>query len=272
MDYSASDNKNRYFALGFALAFHGLLLLLFILIVFITPIPPFEVKPVPEIEIGLGMEGFGNTASGGSGAHDPDLETSPPDAAVSDNTSPPTADNVITDNTETDVAVKTNPNVKETPKAEELTPEQKKEREELEKALAKMKANRDKKGKGDGGGNTGGTGNGTNQGVGDGPGTGIGDGTPGGPGGTGWDLKGRSIIKKPQRMTDAEEEGIVVVEIIVDETGKVVKATAGMRGSTTQNARLYSKARSAAFEARFSPSPDGIKEQRGTYTFVFTLE
>ncbi|MFL5765369.1 MAG: hypothetical protein ACJ77K_15600 [Bacteroidia bacterium] len=270
---SATSKRNRYLALLFTLVFHALLFLAFILIVFVTPIPPFEVKPVPEIEIGLGMEGFGTAASGGSGAHDPNLETSPPDPVKSDAVTPPAAPNdVITDPTETNVSVPHNPAVVVKPQKDELTPEQKAEKEELEKALAKIKANRDKKGKGDGGGNTGGTGNGTNQGVGDGSGTGVGDGTPGGPGGNGWDLKGRSLLRKPDRMTDAEADGVVVVEIIVDENGKVVKATPGKRGSTTQNARLYAKARSAALEAKFSPSPDGIKEQRGTYTFVFTLE
>lgn len=264
----ATGNKNKYLALLFTIGFHALLFLLFILIVFITPIPAFEIKPVPEIEIGLGMEGLGNTASGGSGENDPNVETSM-EASVSATESAP---NVITDATETEVSVKTNPNSTTTTEVETLSPEEKKEREELEKALAKIKAMKDKKGKGDGGKNTGGTGNGTNSGVGDGPGTGIGDGTPGGPGGTGWDLKGRSLLKKPDRMTDSEEEGIVVVEIIVDETGKVIKATPGARGSTTTSSKLYAKARGAAKEAKFSPSPSGAKEQRGTYTFVFTLE
>jgi len=264
----ATGNKNKYLALLFTIGFHALLFLLFILIVFITPIPAFEIKPVPEIEIGLGMEGLGNTASGGSGENDPNIETSM-EAAVSATESAP---NVITDATETEVSVKTNPNSTTSTEVETLSPEEKKEREELEKALAKIKAMKDKKGKGDGGKNTGGTGNGTNSGVGDGPGTGIGDGTPGGPGGTGWDLKGRSLLKKPDRMTDSEEEGIVVVEIIVDETGKVIKATPGARGSTTTSSKLYAKARGAAKEAKFSPSPSGAKEQRGTYTFVFTLE
>ena len=264
----ATGNKNKYLALLFTIGFHALLFLLFILIVFITPIPAFEIKPVPEIEIGLGMEGLGNTASGGSGENDPNIETSM-EASVSATESAP---NVITDATETEVSVKTNPNSTTSTEVETLSPEEKKEREELEKALAKIKAMKDKKGKGDGGKNTGGTGNGTNSGVGDGPGTGIGDGTPGGPGGTGWDLKGRSLLKKPDRMTDSEEEGIVVVEIIVDETGKVIKATPGARGSTTTSSKLYAKARGAAKEAKFSPSPSGAKEQRGTYTFVFTLE
>ncbi len=264
----AAETKNKYLAVIFTIGFHALLFLLFILIVFITPIPPFEIKPVPEIEIGLGMEGAGNTASGGSGQNDPNVETSMDAAVTAANVAP----NVITDETGVETNVKPNPNPTPENTAETLSPEEKKEREQLEKALAKIKAMKDKKGNGDGGKNTGGTGNGNNTGVGDGPGTGIGDGTPGGPGGTGWDLKGRSLLKKPARMTDSEEEGKVVVEIIVDETGKVVKATAGARGSTTTSSKLYSKARSAAFEAKFSPSPEGIKEQRGTYTFVFTLE
>ena len=131
---------------------------------------------------------------------------------------------------------------------------------------------KDKKGNGDGGKNTGGTGNGNNTGVGDGPGTGIGDGTPGGPGGTGWDLKGRKLLKKPDRMTDSKEEGTVIVEIIVDENGNVKDAIAGKRGSTTTSAHLYALARQAAKQIKFNSSPDGTKEQHGTYTFVFTLE
>ena len=77
---------------------------------------------------------------------------------------------------------------------------------------------------------------------------------------------------KPDKLTDSEEEGIVVVEIIVDENGKVIKATPGQRGSTTTSAKLFAKARQAVRQAKFNPSPDGAKEQRGTWTFVFTLE
>ena len=62
------------------------------------------------------------------------------------------------------------------------------------------------------------------------------------------------------------------MEIIVDENGKVVLANPGQRGSTTTSSNLYSKARQAAYQAKFNQSPEGIKEQRGTYTFVFTLE
>ena len=111
-----------------------------------------------------------------------------------------------------------------------------------------------------------------NTGVGPGDGTGHGNNTPGYNGTGGYDLKGRLLLKKPERMTDNQEEGIVVVEIIVDETGKVIKVSPGQRGSTTTSSNLYAKARQAAYQAKFNPSPEGIKEQRGTYTFVFTLE
>jgi TonB family protein len=90
--------------------------------------------------------------------------------------------------------------------------------------------------------------------------------------GEGARLPGRSLLNKPERLTDSEAEGIVVVSIIVDENGNVTEAVPGQRGSTTQDAALYKKAKEAAFHAKFNPSPEGIKEQKGTYTFVFTLE
>lgn len=272
MDASA-ENKNKYIALGLTILFHVILFLLFIYIVFITPIPPFEIKPVPEIEIGLGMEGLGNKDAGGSGQHDNDIATS--ETKVKTPKSENSEANIITDDTETAVAVKTNKKKKKEKKenkSEQPVVKEEQPSEELLAALAALKNKNKHKGKGEGDGQTGGSGNGTQQGVGDGDGTGHGNGTPGYNGKGGYDLKGRALLKKPARMTDNEEEGIVVVEIIVDETGKVIKATPGQRGTTTQSSKLWSKARQASYDAKFNASPDGIKEQRGTYTFVFTLE
>lgn len=267
---ATSENKNRFAALGFTIGFHALLFLLFILIVFITPIPPFEIKPVPEIEIGLGMEGMGAEA-GGSGQNDPDIAAS--EVAASNPTTPNDAPNVVTDPTETDVVVKTNPNSKEQPKDEVKTSEEEKASQELLAALAKLKSKNKHDGKGEGTGNTGGSGTGTSTGVGGGGDPEEGNGHYHGQGGSGgYDLKGRMLVKKPERLTDATEEGVVVVEIIVDETGKVIKATPGQRGSSTFSSNLYAKARQAALSVKFNPSPDGKQEQRGTYTFVFTLE
>jgi protein TonB len=269
MDASA-ENKNRYVALTLTIGFHALLFLLFLFIVFITPIPAFEIKPVPEIKIELGMEGLGNADAGGSGQHDKDIATSQNAAVkpVTNNNTP----NVLTDDSDPTAVVKTNPKNKKDNKAEAPIVEEEKPSTELLNALAALKNKNKHVGKGEGDGNTGGSGNGNKQGVGDGGDSGHGDKTPGYNGRGGYDLKGRMLLQKPERMTDSQEEGIVVVEIIVDETGKVIKATPGQRGSTTTSSNLYAKAHQAALTVKFNPSPEGIKEQRGTYTFVFTLE
>jgi periplasmic protein TonB len=276
-----AENKNKYFALGLTVLFHAILFLIFILVVFVTPIPPFEVKPVPEIEIGLGMQGLGNADAGGSGKHDPEVATKPETPVVT-KTQPvvptPSPDKVVTDETGENVnIVKTEP--KKKPKKEKTVvtktppkPVEEKASSELSDALAILKSKKKHVGEGDGGSNRGGSGTGTSGGVGGGSSTGHGNGTPGYNGLGGPDLKGRLLLRKPAPMTDPEEEGIVVVEIIVDENGKVIKATPGQRGSTTFSSNLYSKARQAAMQAKFNPSPSGAKEQRGTYTFVFTLE
>lgn len=85
-------------------------------------------------------------------------------------------------------------------------------------------------------------------------------------------LANRSLLHKPEAILNSIDEGRVVVDIIVNESGKVISAIAGQRGSTTTSKVLFEKAVNAAFTARFNPSQEGIKEQRGTYTFVFTLE
>ncbi|MDF2437212.1 MAG: hypothetical protein K0Q95_1588 [Bacteroidota bacterium] len=269
--FDSTDNKNKYIALGLTVLFHVLLFLLFIFMVFITPIPPFEVKPVPEIEIGLGMEGMGSDP-GGSGDNSKDLQTSM-DAAAATTPVQSDAPNIVTDPTETDVVIKSNPenkkDVKETTDAPK-TPQEEQASAQLLNALAKLKNK--KGGKGEGDGNTGGSGEGTGKGVGNGDDDGLGN-RPGiGQGKGGYDLKGRGLVNKPDRLTDATEEGIVVVEIIVDQNGRVIKATPGQRGSTTMSSNLYAKARQAALTAKFTPRSEGSGEQRGTYTFVFTLE
>ena len=267
---TATENKNRYIALAYTIGFHVLLFLVFLLVVFVTPIPPFEIKPIPEIEIGLGMEGLGNSDAGGSGQKDKDIATSEKviTKAVVGNDAP----NVITDETATEVSVKNNPPNKEKPTTEEPKIKEPQPSSQLTRALATLRNSHTHTGKGEGDGNTGGSGTGNQQGVGSGDGTGHGNGNPGYNGKGGYDLKGRMLLQKPARMTHSQEEGIVVVEIIVDETGKVIKATAGKRGSTTTSSNLYAKARQAALTVKFNSSPEGITEQRGTYTFVFLLE
>jgi outer membrane biosynthesis protein TonB len=95
-------------------------------------------------------------------------------------------------------------------------------------------------------------------------------GTGKGDSGISFDLAGRSMTRRPTINDDSQEFGRVVIEVIVDKEGNVVTANGPARGSTTQATVLVNKAKQAAREARFSKSPSGVEEQRGTITFVFS--
>ncbi len=261
---ATAENRNRYTAAGLTIAIHIGLVALFVFIVFVTPIPPFEIKEVIDIEL-EGIEGLGNADAGGSGQNDPDIATST--NTVSDNKADNSSANTVADDSEPTVSVKNNP--QNTSKDNKVEPP--KEDTELLNALAALKKKDRDGGKGEGDGN-GGSGTGNANGVGDGNSTGHGNGTPGTNGGDGWDLKGRMLVKKPEKMTDAEEEGVVKIEIIVDVDGKVIKAAYTPKGSNTTNARLISKAQQAAYQYKFNKSADGKSEQYGTVTVHFTLE
>lgn len=104
-------------------------------------------------------------------------------------------------------------------------------------------------------------------GSGGGTGTGIGSGD-----GMGFDLKGRSLARKPDITDNSKETGKVVVGITVDRNGRVTKVQPGLKGTTTLNPTLIEKAKQGAMDARFSPKPDGPEEQFGTMTFVFRFK
>lgn len=113
------------------------------------------------------------------------------------------------------------------------------------------------------GGNGGdGSGYGTGNGIGNGSGDGIGS----------FDLKGRTVARKPKVEENSRETGRVVVSVVVDRTGKVIKATPGQKGTTTLSPVLLEKAKNGALETRFSAKPDGPEEQYGSITFVFRFK
>lgn len=109
---------------------------------------------------------------------------------------------------------------------------------------------------------TGGSGGGNGNGNGRGTGSGSGDGIS-------YDLKGRSVQRKPVIEDKSKETGKVVVAIVVDRNGKVIKAMPNQRGTTTLNATLLEKARQGALDTKFTPKPDGPEEQYGTITIEF---
>jgi len=89
--------------------------------------------------------------------------------------------------------------------------------------------------------------------------------------GVSYGLQGRGFRSLPSPIYDFQGEGRVVVEVIVDRTGKVTKATPGIKGSTTLDDYLLKAAKDAAFEAKFDAKPDAPISQKGSITYNFKL-
>jgi len=97
-------------------------------------------------------------------------------------------------------------------------------------------------------------------------------GAPGsGSGGGGYGLKGRSLARKDVVEQKCNEEGRVVVEILVDRSGKVIKATPGVKGTLNSAKCLLDAAEETAFEYRWNPDSNAPAQQRGFIVINFKL-
>jgi TonB family protein len=259
--YTESEKSNKdLVAAGISFLVMGLIIVLLYLWRIIIPIPPFP-PTATIIELEYGGTDFGNYTEGQGNSDSPSMGDG---QGVKSNAAPvksgsPEDNNYLGNEADDPTAIKSSPNPTDgKPSNTQPSPD-----DELTAALS---AFQNSKGDGGGDGNAGKPGNlGTPDGVG-----GKGQGNEPGPG-PGISLKGRKIVKWPDRVTDSREEGKVVVGIVVDAQGNVIKAEPGEPGSTTTSPMLYMKARQAAMTAKFSPSPEGAEEQYGTITFVFVL-
>ena len=100
-------------------------------------------------------------------------------------------------------------------------------------------------------------------------GTPDGAGTGAGQSGVSFDLAGRNPSSLPLPAYDVPAQGRVVVAITVDRQGRVIRAVAGARGTTTTDATLHHLAETAALRARFNANPEATEEQVGTITYLF---
>jgi hypothetical protein len=82
-------------------------------------------------------------------------------------------------------------------------------------------------------------------------------------------LAGRQSKSLPLPNYNLKEEGVVVVDIWVDKNGKVTKAIAGSRGTTTTSQALWKLAVDAARRSTFYEKSDAAEEQKGTITYNF---
>lgn len=125
-------------------------------------------------------------------------------------------------------------------------------------------------GSGGSGGGTGG-GNGTGNGIGTGSGYGAGSGGGSG-GGSGYSLNGRKALSKPAPKYTCNEEGKVVVEVTVDQNGKTISATAGVKGTTNTASCLLEQAKIAALNTKWSADANAAAKQVGKIIYNFSLD
>ncbi|MDE5574232.1 MAG: energy transducer TonB, partial [Bacteroidales bacterium] len=59
------------------------------------------------------------------------------------------------------------------------------------------------------------------------------------------------------------------VRIYVDRSGRVTRAVAGVKGSTTMDGNLWKTAEKAALQSKFVPKENAPDEQVGTITYRF---
>ncbi len=279
----------QYRSLGLTLLIHAAILALMMLLYISSPIPPWE-------------EGLAGGGGGGSFVEfgemefndvPPEAVPTPPEQAISK----ADEEEILTSDLEETVSIDTPEKKKEEKKKEEkvLKKEVKKpttvstvKQPELAKVEERKADPRSlypgKKGSGgaptgtQGGKGSGGQGTGDGGGSGDGTGTGSGGGSGTGSGGghgpgngVGFDLAGRNMKSLPRLEDQSQEQGKIVIDIIVDKNGNVLRAEGPARGSTITNAGLVRKSKEAAMKAKFSQSPQGVEEQKGSITFNFIL-
>lgn len=86
-------------------------------------------------------------------------------------------------------------------------------------------------------------------------------------------LAGRSVNGTLARPSySVQKSGTVVVDIWVDNYGKVQIAIPGVEGTTVTDKALWNAARKAALETSFNMSATAPTQQKGTITYVFKLD
>lgn len=82
-------------------------------------------------------------------------------------------------------------------------------------------------------------------------------------------IKDREMTQAPRLSNATEKKGTVVVEVVVNRAGTVLKAKSGVTGSTTSDEYLLTKAEFACKGAQFNEHPTGPLETTGTITIHY---
>lgn len=262
MKLEATEVKNKRIGITVSVLFHLLMLILFAFYGLHYMEPPPEEEGI-TINFGTSDVGMNNTQN--NAPTERPTENQPSEVSP-DNPTPQEAveEEVVTQ--ELEEAPSIDKKKEEVEQKIEKKEEKPKPNKKAAEALEKWKNKKTESGGGDGNTNQAG-----NQGDLDGdPNSNNYEG--GGNGnGTTFNLSGRSMVSSPTIQDNSQEEGKVVVDIIVDQYGKVIRATPGARGSNTTNQMLYKKAKQAALQTKFNANPDAAEEQKGQMTFIFIL-
>lgn len=97
-------------------------------------------------------------------------------------------------------------------------------------------------------------------------------GSPGSGSGTGgYGLNGRSLVSQGKVKQECNEEGRVVVKIVVDKNGNVISATPGVKGTTNNSACLLDPAKKTAFMHKWNLDSNAPSQQVGYVVVNFKL-
>jgi hypothetical protein len=88
---------------------------------------------------------------------------------------------------------------------------------------------------------------------------------------SGYSLERRKIIYKPQPEYNCNEEGTVVVEIVVDKNGNVLEAKTGLKGTTNNSKCLLDACKEAALKTKWEADENAPEKQVGNISYNFSM-
>lgn len=247
-----NNKKDKWIAAGGTIIVQALVLLVLLLMAFRTPLPLPGEEGV-EVDLGMYNQGMGEIQPETPAI--PQAATPPPTTAKSE-------DELVTQDNEEAPAIEP----KKTPKPKDTKPAEPTQPKVNQKALFKGSSNSQQ------GGSEGITGQPGDQGN---P-NGLKDvkqyeGQGGKGNGAGYDLGGRGAKSLNKPNNDFSEEGIIVVDIWVNQDGKVIRAEISNKGTTLIDSAMRAKAKEAALRSTFAADKNAPEQQHGTITYTFII-
>ena len=249
---NSNEKKDKGIAAAGTIVVHALALLILFLMAFRTPLPLPGEEGV-EVDLGMMNQGMGNIQP---------EKPAIPQAAQPQQQKNNSKEDIVTQNDEEAPAIEKPKNTK---------PKQEKPAEQPKPTVNNRAIYRGSNNP-QAGGSEGITGQPGDQGNPNGlAGVRQYEGNGGRGNGAGYDLGGRGAKSLHRPNDDFSEEGIVVVEILVNPAGKVTRAEIKQKGTTIINSEMRQKAIQAALRSTFAADPNAPDEQKGTITYTFVI-